>query len=70
VILRFLKESTSGVIRIRIQSDALEKLNGNIEFEILTPDAISPKELGQSDDSRTLGFGLLSIRVIPVKNID
>ncbi|HVW56179.1 MAG TPA: DUF6311 domain-containing protein [Rhizobiaceae bacterium] len=51
-------------ISLLVPHEAIQ--NGTIELTAHIGDPVSPKELGGSDDSRQLGFAVMSLRVDPV----
>ena len=60
----FAVGDTPRVLRIKLFPNALLKSKGNVDISIETPDNISPKILGLSEDSRSLGFGINYLKFV------
>jgi len=52
------------VIRIKLLQNALLESKGNVDISVETPDNVSPKTLGLSDDIRSLGFGITYLKFV------
>ena len=63
-VFTFITSDTPQVIRIELLPDALMKSKGNVDIFIETPDNISPKKLGISEDTRPLGFGMITLKFV------
>lgn len=64
----FKSGDSSKLNRIRLDRDELQKSNGQLDLYLETPNNVSPKSLGYSQDDRSLGFGLISIRITNVED--
>ena len=60
----FTAGDSPSVIRIELLPNALLNSNGNVDIFIETPDNISPKKLGISEDTRPLGFGMIKLKFV------
>jgi hypothetical protein len=67
VTYNFQKGDASIVLSIKLRENALIKTRGDFELFIKTPNNVSPRELGFSEDTRSLGFGIVSMRITDTK---
>ena len=63
-VFTFVASDSPHVIRIELFPDALIKSKGNVDIFVQTPDNISPKKLGISEDTRPLGFGMITLKFV------
>jgi hypothetical protein len=63
-VFTFTANESSRIIRIELLPNALLNSKGKVDIFVETPDNISPKKLGISEDPRPLGFGMITLKFV------
>ena len=59
----FNSAKSNSIIRVKLKKDALLNSGGKVDIFLTTPQAVSPKSMGFSEDTRELGFGITSLEL-------